>query len=266
MDKIAAYNRERWNALAGARCEYTRPFLQMNPAEAQAWVDALPTLPRLGMSQLAGKSVLCLASGGGQQTAVFGLLGATVSVLDLSDTQLERDRKAASHHGYPLRTEHGDMRDLSIFADNSFDLVFHPYSINFIPDPRPVFAEVRRVLRPGGIYHLDFANPFWTFEESDWQDGYPLKRPYQDSQMTDTDDAWTFDNEAGEPQKVVGPHEFVITLSTLINGLVAHDFHIRAFAEGPDGGDETAVPGTWEHMIGVVPPFWTIGARYEPAS
>ena len=51
------------------------------------------------------------------------------------------------------------MRDLSRFADNSFDLVWQPYSINFVPDAPQVIAEVGRVLHPGGFYNLDFRTP-----------------------------------------------------------------------------------------------------------
>ena len=39
--------------------------------------------------------------------------GSNVTVLDLSETQLERDRLAASHYGHSIVTEQGDMRDLS---------------------------------------------------------------------------------------------------------------------------------------------------------
>jgi len=37
--------------------------------------------------------VLCLASGGEQQSAIFGLLGADVTVLDLCAQQLAGDRQ-----------------------------------------------------------------------------------------------------------------------------------------------------------------------------
>ncbi len=56
------------------------------------------------LKDVAGKKVLCLASGGGPDSVAFGLLGATVTVLDLSDVQLERDRQAAEHHGLSTAT------------------------------------------------------------------------------------------------------------------------------------------------------------------
>ena len=56
----------------------------------------------------------------------------------------------AEREGLELVTMEGDMADLSVFADESFDLVFHPTSNLFVPDVRPVWREVYRVLRPGG--------------------------------------------------------------------------------------------------------------------
>jgi SAM-dependent methyltransferase len=53
----------------------------------------------------------------------------------------------------------GDMRDLSAFADGSFDLVFHPISNLYVPDIRPVWRECFRVLRAGGTLLSSFYNP-----------------------------------------------------------------------------------------------------------
>ena len=155
MDKISRFNRERWNALAAANIQYSRPLLALTPAEARVRLD-----PYGVMAPVAGKDVLCLASGGGQQSIAFALLGARTTVFDLSDAQLARDRQAAENHQVEITIEEGDMRDLSRFAANSFDLVWHAYSINFLPDPRPVLAEVARVLRPGGQYRVQWQNPF----------------------------------------------------------------------------------------------------------
>lgn len=38
-----------------------------------------------------------------------------------------------------LKTVQADMRDLSIFADESFDLIVHPVANLYIPDSQPVW-------------------------------------------------------------------------------------------------------------------------------
>jgi hypothetical protein len=41
---------------------------------------------------------------GDGENAIFGLLGARVTVVDLAEGQLAEDRKAAVHCGYAIRT------------------------------------------------------------------------------------------------------------------------------------------------------------------
>ena len=98
MDEIAQFNRERWNALVNAGVLYGRPWLDLTPLTAKQRLDPDNLLP-----DMRGKQVLCLANGGGQQSPAFALLGAEVTVLDLSDAQLEQDRRAAEHYGYAVR-------------------------------------------------------------------------------------------------------------------------------------------------------------------
>ena len=256
MDELANYNRQRWNALVKAEFEYCRPQLNLDEAAARRLLRD----PGL-LGDVHGKSVLCLANGGGQQSAAFAVLGARVTVLDLSDAQLEMDRQAAAHYGVQVRLEHGDMRDLSRFDAPSFDIVWQEYSINFVPDCREVFSQVRRVLRPGGLYRVDFANPdAMSMEESTWNGrGYQVVDRSVDGEVIYADPAWDVQDASGKWQRVDGPREFRHTFSTFLNGLADHGFVLRRFEEKE--GDFNALPGTWEHMMTFVPPWfrlWTI--------
>src|SRR5690242_4005521 len=111
MDPISRYNKARWEGLVEAGALFTRPWLGLTPEVARYRID-----PGGLLGDVADKDVLCLAGGGGQQSAAFALLGARVTVFDLSEGQLERDREAARHYGRPVRTLQGDMRDLSRLA------------------------------------------------------------------------------------------------------------------------------------------------------
>ena len=103
--------------------------------------------------------VLCLASGGGQQAPIFAVLGADVTLLDASARQLARDRFVAERDNLTIRLLEGDMADLSVFADDSFGLIFNPPSTLFIPDVAPVWRACYRVLQPGGVLMTGFLNP-----------------------------------------------------------------------------------------------------------
>jgi SAM-dependent methyltransferase len=262
MDDVAQYNIKRWNALVEADAVFTRPALHLDPDLAQAAID-----PEGRLGTVAGKDVLCLACGGGQQSVAFALLGALVTVFDLSEAQLQRDRAAAAHFGVNITTLQGDMRDLSRFEAASFDIVYHAYSLGFVPDASLVFGEVARVLRPGGLYHFNCGNPFsMGLREKDWNGtGYSLKHPYINrAEVSYEDQQWVYDRgTAAAP--IPPPREFRHTLSALVNGLVEHGFVIQHLSDYSDfTPDPQAEPSTWHHFVSIAPPWLSFWAAYRP--
>ncbi len=262
MDELIKYNQERWQALVDAGVEYTRPYADYDPQKAIDYVNRWADIKRHNLTDWTGKDVLCLASGGGQQSVCFSLTGGNVSVIDLTPGQLKQDREMAEKYGYSLRVEQGDMRDLSRFEDESFDLVYQAYSINFIPDPWTVFAEVKRVLKPNGLYYLQFGNPLWNMEETDWTEkGYPIRQPYVQGQPSNPDELpWDVEQPDGTYIKVEGPKEFCHTFGTIFNGLGDNGMYIFAMVEVPEG-DASAKPGTWEHLKSYLPVWPAVWAK-----
>lgn len=157
------HNRASWDRQAAQHCEWSRPVSADEIAAARngSWrVRLTPNaLPSGWLDNVRSLRILCLASGGGQQAPVLAAAGAAVTVFDASDRQLAQDRMVAQRDGLELNVVQGDMRDLSVFADASFDLVFHPISNLYVPDIRPVWRECFRVLRSGGTLLSSFYNP-----------------------------------------------------------------------------------------------------------
>lgn len=134
------------------------------------------SVPRHWFGEIAGRRVLCLASGGGQQAPVLAAAGAQVTSFDNSDEQLAKDRAVAAREGLPLVVERGDMADLSRFPEASFDLVFHPVSNVFAADPSAVWRECHRVLAAEGRLLAGFMNPaYFLFDHEDIERGGPLE-------------------------------------------------------------------------------------------
>lgn len=160
---VFSHNRASWNRQAAQQCEWSQPVSAEEIAAARQgrWQVRLTpnAMPAGWLDDVAGLHILCLASGGGQQAPVLAAAGALVTVFDASDLQLQQDRMVAQRDGLALNVVQGDMRDLSVFADASFDLVFHPISNLYVPDVRPVWRECFRVLRRGGILLSSFYNP-----------------------------------------------------------------------------------------------------------
>ena len=62
-------------------------------------------------SDCKGKKVLGVASGGGQQMAVFSALGAQCTLLDISNEQIESDLLVSRREGYAINVVKGDMTE-----------------------------------------------------------------------------------------------------------------------------------------------------------
>lgn len=262
MDEIVAYNKERWEELAAANVEFSRPWLDLDMSSARTKMDPENVLKD---KEIAGKDVLCLAGGGGQQSAAFAMLGANVTIFDVAEVQLQRDRDTAKHYGFQVKTIQGDMRDLSTFADDSFDIVWHAHSINFVPDAQTVFDEVARVLRKGGFYRLSFHNPYiHGVCEDNWNgEGYLLQLPYVDGEVRYATPEWDIHDEDGACKQVTGPKEFRHTLSTITNGLTELGFVILTVSEETQQNSE-AEPGSWWHFMTVTAPYIALWLSHQP--
>lgn len=106
------------------------------------------------LAQLAsGEDVLDLGSGSGMDSFIaaksVGSGGSVVGV-DMTHEQLEKAERLRGAAGLSgVRFIEGRIEDLS-FPDASFDVVISNGVINLSPEKDRVFAEVGRVLRPGG--------------------------------------------------------------------------------------------------------------------
>jgi SAM-dependent methyltransferase len=188
----------------------------------------IKAVPRDWFGEVRGKDVLCLASGGGQQAPILAAAGANVTSFDNSAKQLERDKLVAEREGLIIRLEKGNAADLSRFADESFDLIFHPCSNCFIENILSVWRECFRVLRHGGALLSGFNHPiiyiFDRFAEERGVLELRHKLPYSDAK--DLSEA-----EKNEMIEKNEAFEFSHSLDTQIGGQIEAGFLIAGFYE-----------------------------------
>ena len=140
-------------------------------------------VPRRWFGDLNGKKVLGLASGGGQQMPIFAALGAVCTVLDYSASQCESEERLARQEGYEIEILRYDMTKPLPFADETFDLIFHPVSNCYVEEVKPIFRECHRILKNGGILLCGLDNGMnFIFDDSETEIKYrlpfnPLKDP-----------------------------------------------------------------------------------------
>ena len=134
----------------------------------------------------------------------------------------------AEREGFTIPTIQGDMADLSIFADGTFDLILHPCSNLFVPAVRPVWQECYRVLRSGGLLLSGFCNPVTYIFDQKLVDEDILEirhqLPYSDlTSLTAEEWQQYIDDEQ--------PLEFSHTLEDQIGGQLDAGFVLTGFYE-----------------------------------
>jgi len=238
---IREYNRIAWDREVERGNRWTVPVSETAIAAARRgqWEILLTPskpVPTAWFPDLEGLDVLCLASGGGQQGPILAAARANVTVLDNSPKQLARDRFVAEHHALPIVTVEGDMADLSMFSDQSFDLIVHPVSNVFVPDVRPVWKEAFRVLRRGGVLLAGFSNPvtyLFDYDLADRTGILQVKYVLRYSDLTSL--------TAEQRQRYIEtgtPLEFSHTLEDQIGGQLDAGFLLTGFFEHGYGGEE----------------------------
>ncbi|MEG1776929.1 MAG: methyltransferase domain-containing protein [Clostridia bacterium] len=135
--------------------EWGKPIAheQYEAAKRGDWQLLLtPTIPvpRAWYGELKGAKVLGLASGGAQQMPLLTAAGARCTVLDYTPAQLESEHEMALREGYAIELVCADMSKPLPFANDAFDLIFHPVSNCYVEDVYPIWRECYRVLKPGG--------------------------------------------------------------------------------------------------------------------
>ncbi len=191
--------------------------------EKPAMMAALP--------DLTGKDVLALGCGTGEECPKLKNLGAhRVMGVDKEVELIELAKKE-----YPdIEFDVMPMENLN-FPENSFDVVYSSLVMHYSPDWRIPLAQVKKVLKPGGIFLFSTHHPLWwsaeKVREKDkfitrlggakvGKDGYEVYGDYLNSRQID--DIWFNEFEV---------HFFHKPLSEIINQIVSSGLIIKEFIE-----------------------------------
>ncbi len=220
-DSIATAERDWFPVVGHEKIERARA------GQLEIHVTAQRSVPVDWLQPIEGRKVLCLAAGGGQQAPLLAAAGAEVTVFDLSRQQLERDQHVAKRESLTVHTVQGDMTDLSVFSDGSFDLIVNPCSVCYCPNLFPIWQECYRVLGPMGSLITGLINPVnFLFDEQEAARGSfraAHRIPYSD-----------LDLSAEQRERILGdvrPIRFGHSLTEMLGGLNRTGFQIDGFFE-----------------------------------
>lgn len=209
-------------------------FLRAKSGVLEVSLAGYKTVPRTWFpDSLENLDILALASGGGQQGPVFAAHGARVTVTDLSDGQLLREKLVSEREGYSANIVRHDLAAAFPFADDCFDLIFHPISNCYIETIQPVWDECARVIRQSGILMMAFVKEEHFMFEPDFEHEDVLisrhRLPF--NALRDL----SAEQKAQQTREKI-PFKFSHTLTEQIGGLIHAGFEITDLYEDGDGG------------------------------
>jgi SAM-dependent methyltransferase len=196
---------------------------------------------------LAGKAACVLGSG--DNYAVFALagMGAQVTSVDISQAQLDVAAERAAELGVNVTFVQGDIVDLPMLADDTFDFVCSTNGVMvWIADLAAYYAEVCRILKPSGIFLSYDIHPF----QRPWNEPpEPLRmvKPYFDSGPKE----WLDDPQTGgailaseasleERGRRIPTFKCHWTVGELLTALLGAGLELAHISEEPDTD-----PGFW---------------------
>lgn len=243
------HNRRAWDALVSQGNRFTTPAKDEDFASPLAVVDQ----PGWLGASIAGKKLLCLAAGGGRQSALYAAAGAEVTVVDISGAMLEIDREVAAQRRLQVRTVEASMDHLPMLHTAEFDIVIHPVSTCYVPDVVKVFREVARIMRAGGIYISQHKSPVsLQCDTAVSRRGYELIEPYYRT--------GPLPPVIGSRHREEGTLEYLHRFEELLGGMCRAGFAIEDLIE-PLHAKMEAMPGDFEHRSRYVAPYLRLKAR-----
>lgn len=203
---------------------------------AGEWHQLEPMFP-----PLEGKAVLDLGCGYGWHCRFAAERGAArVLGIDLSRKMIEEARKRSEGSGISYRVCGIEEYD---YPEAAWDCVVSNLALHYVEDIGQVFRQVRRTLRPGGVFLLNIEHPVFTAGVGqDWVydgAGKPLHWPVDNYFMP------------GERKTrflgcdVVKQHH---TLTQILMGLLDSGFALEAVEEARPPKEMMDIPGMADEL------------------
>ena len=232
---ITKANSEAWDKEVDDQNWWTRiideeKITNAKNGKPEIWVTPSVNVPLSWILPLKGKRVLNACGGGGQQTPILSAFGSLVTVIDISNKQLEQDRIALEKYNLKGEIVKGSVLSLP-FEDQSFDHIVNPCSLNFIDDLDKVYSEFYRVLKKGGSLIFGISNPIlYIFDDKKIEKKLKVKYtlPFSDTSSLSK-------KELERRLRKQDTVEFSHTLSSIISNLLDYGFVIDGFFSDSSG-------------------------------
>jgi SAM-dependent methyltransferase len=207
------------------------------------------------LGEVAGKRVLEVGCGQAACARWLTAQGADAVAMDLSAGMLRHAREGNARTGLAVPLIQATAERLPL-ATESVDTACSAFgAVPFVTSVDAVFAEVNRVLRPGGRWVFSVTHPMrWIFPDDPGPGGLTVTQPYFDR---------TPYVEIGEDGTATYV-EYHRTIGDYIRGLVGAGFQLHDLLEPEWPAGHTRTWGQWSPLRGKLFPGTAIFCTSKP--
>ncbi|MDW0117100.1 class I SAM-dependent methyltransferase [Sporosarcina thermotolerans] len=239
---------QAWESRHGPPSHYAEK-LKANPIKKVSYY-----LDEVG--DVNGKRVLNLLGSNGNKAVCFALLGADVTVVDISEDNKRYAVELAEAAGVSINYIVKDVLDIKTGELSAFDIIILEMGVlHYFIDLAPLFQMVSNHLKEGGLFIVRDYHPFVS-KVLRYVDGeLKLDGDYFSEECNGVDVAYSTllpeDKRENLTKNVIRRW----TISEVINALINAGLTIRkmkedkgihwAFPEGSPGGISNRIPGTF---------------------
>lgn len=213
------------------------------------------------LGDIAGKTVVDLGCGCGQNAVAMAKKGAAVTGIDFSERQIDEARQLAREKQLSIDFKIGDIAYLSFISDSTFDLAISACAISFVEDANSAFEEAFRIVKPGGTYVLSDMNPL-QYILDEIPGGVEFNHPYPAGPIL-LKWRWEFDELDSAPrfQHYVRPISYYHNALVDAGFIVARILEPESTRDTPHAGFSREIIDEYPYIAGNIPITFIIVCR-----
>ncbi|MHA2918495.1 class I SAM-dependent methyltransferase [Bacillus cereus] len=228
--QLSTINEKSWNTAAyeawtnhhGAPADYAKKIMKDPTREVAHYLPYIQS-PK-------GKCIINLLGSKGNKAVALALLGADVTVVDISASNAKYANELAEAAGVSIHYIVSDVLDVNL--SKSFDIVLLELGVlHYFLDLKPLFITISQLLKPGGILILRDYHPIYTKLLGVDHPSFRASGNYFDEELIEDDVAYSI--LLTEAQKESLPKTTIRrwTLGEIITTLAEEHFKIEKLVE-----------------------------------
>ena len=132
------------------------------------------------------RDVLEIATGPGLLAKHVAPAARTMLAIDYSDGMVEHIKENMANRGLECKALQMDAQNLK-FEDESFDAIVQRNVMWNLDEPEKAYAEIYRVLKPGGIFLIDDGNHYLSAHDEEYAEAAAKRRAEFEARMAKED-------------------------------------------------------------------------------